>query len=196
MSIINKLAKALPMVRQLDAELRDELKRIRDDASALNTERSALLASGLSKEDYLATVLVDIDRVADAELDRYAAFASRLASSSLRLESMRPIVERALSVGNRDSEYPVYELDRLLNRSHEVAFTHFDSRQMMMFFREPIKQTVRAIFDRIEEWPTNATHTAEQAMDRLAAIEVELRRLKEEERALIEQARQVGVIVE
>lgn len=197
MSIINKLAKALPMVRQLDSELRDELKRIRGEVSALEAERSALLASGLSKDDYLATVLADIDRVADAEIDRYASFAGRLSSNrSAVFESMRPTVARAVAIGDRGGDFPMYEIDRLLNRSTETLFTHFDSRQLVMFFREPIKATLRTIFDRIEDWQTAPTHTAEQAMTRLAEIELEVKRLKIEERTLIEQAREVGVTVE
>jgi len=200
MSVISKIAKALPIVRQLDADLRAEVEGIRSKIVTLRHEAASIKAGGLSKNDYLTTLFMEIDRIADRALARITDFGEMIGAYKeyeMAIKGpIRPLISRFLDVSSRGKNHATHELERFFSGQHDHGATlYIDFEFLALICRQPMKDALQLAFDRIGEWGTKAVLTGQEAIVRLGEIDAEIERLEAEEAEMIEQASQFGIAI-
>ncbi len=146
-----------------------------------------------TRDDYLRTVLLEIDRRADEQSAMLSAHFKQCALGEKDTsQRSAATVAKALEVITRPVPSPresIFGMPLKINGAEGDALS---SPMAYCMFREEIKRAVSEAIGRIEDWPFPDPVSLPGAMNRLSEIEAELIELRAEESALLKEASEFG----
>lgn len=172
-------------------ELTAALEGLRSNIANLEAERAALRASPISRDEYAAAVLANIDRRADEQLKLMAGHFRACAEGITHSGRSAATVAKALASAGPLPTPREFLYGMPLNNQGGTA----DALQVPMayaLFRDEIKRTAREAIDLIQPWPFRETVSLESAQVRLREIDAALTELRAEEAALTAEAAEFG----
>jgi hypothetical protein len=179
--VIGSLKKQRAEVEENLRELRAESQSVRSRIAELEQERAEILATPVTKADFIEYVLLGVDNVGKTYPGKLAAFVSKGGDYANPSVAMLAQCEEGGNAGNK-----------YLLTCDPFLPVDITADALYFVFAEEIKQAARKALDARLRWNFPKTMARKEAAARLAAIDGELAKLNERLTDLIEAAEAFG----
>lgn len=187
------LSKVMSQLGDIKTTMKQELAGIRKNIERLENEREDLFRRPLSKEDVLKLVISNIDRCHNEAVNQARGITARLGRDSASGDRSGVRVDsfyHSLSSGNGNSYYIGAALgSRCFDSPLNFAF---------LFAHEKLKEVASEVINGLpdDEWEPKSSLSAEDAVERISAINAELEGLNQRADELLTEATKAGFSID